>query len=54
MNIRIGQGYDVHAFGDRDHVLLRKDVEHRKRGRAHRQQGSHSETAKRVEPEDAA
>jgi len=22
MNIRIGQGYDVHAFGDGDHVLL--------------------------------
>ena len=22
MNIRIGQGYDVHAFGDGDHVVL--------------------------------
>lgn len=22
MNIRIGQGYDVHAFGDGDHVML--------------------------------
>ena len=21
-NIRIGQGYDVHAFGDGDHVML--------------------------------
>ena len=22
MNVRIGQGYDVHAFGDGDHVML--------------------------------
>ena len=22
MDIRIGQGYDVHAFGDGDHVML--------------------------------
>ena len=22
MNIRIGQGYDVHAFGDGDHIML--------------------------------
>ncbi|MEO6154986.1 MAG: 2-C-methyl-D-erythritol 2,4-cyclodiphosphate synthase, partial [Thermomonas sp.] len=22
MNIRIGQGFDVHAFGDGDHVML--------------------------------
>ena len=22
LNIRIGQGFDVHAFGDGDHVML--------------------------------